>query len=183
MGAGGLVGGHSGWEVLQQLQDRRIGPAALGEMLLPGYLWCWNQESGSSVQQVLFIPQREQTAWNRDWPRLPLGLSLHSYIMDLFGETFSLAPGHWFSVPTTLCHVLLWFRYGGGAFWSWLVLSKDALFAWGTSCLQAGWGMGDIPFLAGNEQPRLAKVGEGVLTMRPGQRLLGLISLKGTWSL
>lgn len=48
--------------------------------------------------------------------------------------------------------------------------------------LQRGqWGMGDIP-LVGSEQPRFLTVWEGT-SQWDGQRLLGLISLKGYWSL
>ena len=54
---------------------------------------------------------------------------------------------------------------------------QDTLFAWGIGYIEASeeW----VTFL-----PRLAVQGEGRrITMRQGQRLLGLISLKGTWSL
>ena len=39
-------------------------------------------------------PQREQATLGRDWPWLQLGLSLYSYIVDQFGDPYSLAPGH-----------------------------------------------------------------------------------------
>ena len=46
------------------------------------------------------------------------------------------------------------------------------LSAWGTGCMVAQVRMGDTPSLAGRARPRLP--------MRRGQRLWGLISLKGT---
>ena len=44
-----------------------------------------------------------------------------------------------------------------------ICLGQDTLFAWGIGYMVAGWGMGDIPSLAGSEQPRLVKVVEGAL--------------------
>ena len=68
--------------------------------------------------------------WGRGWPWLQLGLSLYSYITDLLGNPYSLAPGPLISCPNphTLCCFDLCMR---GCVWiPWLVLGKDALFAW-----------------------------------------------------
>ena len=42
-------------------------------------------------------------------------------------------------------------------------LGQDTLSAWGRAYMMARRGMGDISSLAGSEQPRLVKVGEGTL--------------------
>lgn len=65
---------------------------------------------------------------------------------------------------------------------SFYIPMLDTLFVWGAGYTEAAWGMGDIPSLLGSEQRQVAHAG-GRENERLGQRLLGLISLEGTWSL
>ena len=48
---------------------------------------------------IYLHPQSAQAALRRDWRWLQLGLSLYSYIADLFGDPYSLAPCPLISCP------------------------------------------------------------------------------------
>ena len=66
--------------------------------------------------------QREGQPWCWDWPCLQLGLSLYPYIMDLFGDPYSFAPGPLISCSSPP-ELFVWAECCfdlsiGGVFWS-----------------------------------------------------------------
>ena len=104
------------WDLLMSLSGRKIAPAGY----LGDYNHNSNQESGSSVQKVLFMPSKIRLPW------LQLGLSLYPCILDLFGDPCSFAPGPQISCPSPLhlCKIWVLFQslYGGGCILiHWLV--------------------------------------------------------------
>ena len=95
--------------------------------------FCWlvrlhNQDSGSCVRQVLFFPSERVGRPGEDWARLQLGIYLYSYIMDLFGDPYSLTSCPLNSQPNPHLHCAC---IRGCVWILWLVSSgKDALFVW-----------------------------------------------------
>lgn len=99
--------------------------------LRDGNLDC-NQESSSFYS----CPQ-SRPPWTRNWPWLLLRLCLYSYIMDLLGDLYPLAPGPVISCPRAPMPCVRAECYfdlcmGGRVFLLWLVPGLDALFAWET---------------------------------------------------
>ena len=140
----------------------------------------WNCRCFTNVlKQKYIFRERELTCIQvekRDWLTLQFVLIPHE--ADLSGDPISPAPTPILCLRAEYCLIL----YGAYLIF-WLVLGRIP-YLHGEQVIQCdGGGVCNIPSLEGSEQPMLGKVGEGALQWDGGQRLWGLISLKGTWSL
>ena len=134
--------------------------------------WCWDRGSGEGwvqevwpftclLKQKSILRERESWcahAWVKKRTQTLLPVVFISPWWDLSGDPISPAPA-----PYAALKGCMFFDFCMGHILSSDWVQAGYLICMGSGYIEAGWGMGDIPSLAGSEQPRLVKVGQGAL--------------------